>query len=95
MRVILAFTLLNSVRNNKEFEMSPMYGYEVHPNHADHREFVEVVFSDSTKPKVKDELEIVDNVDENEIMETAIDNPCYLSHSAPSSRKLVSISLDF
>ena len=87
------------VHKKAELEMSPLYGYEIHPHHADHNEFVEVVFSDSSssmKKKSRDEIvdtvagcELVDTVNENEIIETGLDNPSYHSHSLYDNDKVM------
>ena len=56
----------------KDFEMSPLYGYEIHSSHDEHREFVEVIFTDSPHSEKEAEIEIKD---------TALDNPCYESYN--------------
>ena len=96
---IFVISLSYLAHKKTELEMSPLYGYEIHPHHADHNEFVEVVFSDpssSKKMTSKGEIvgtlagcELVDTVDENEIMETGLDNPTYCSHSIFDNEKVI------
>lgn len=63
---------MNLVQTKKDFEMSPLYGYEIHSSHDDHREFVEVNFTDSAHFEKEAEIEIKD---------TALDNQSYEPHN--------------
>ena len=62
--------------------MSPMYGYQAKSSPRKEKEFVEVVFNDATDSGKKSE---------DEMMDTAIDNPVYQSDRDLSSQKKVII----
>ena len=60
--------------------MSPMYGYEMHRSPIKQKEFVEVVFADCSKS---------DKTAEDDVMDTALDNPCYQSYNDLSKENKV------
>ena len=65
--------------------MSPMYGYEINRGPVNRqKEFVEVVLSDSTS---------INKETGSDVMNTAVDNPCYQSSDDLSNENKVDFSL--